>query len=141
MRSPKFLQIGDVFRIEPGMKIYANIPERFVYANCRTSKHKINIDIFVGIVFKDESGLKFDTSRFVGDYVVLNAQMCEGGHIYPDGHRIDAIMLELDGSYNENRPKIHFYQSGYFTAIIQPEKIKVIRKMTRVLTFIPEIHK
>ncbi len=141
-KKDKFLLVGDVIKIEKGMKIYANIPECFVYSNRRASRKPTKHDICVGDVLDSDGKSQYDTSRFIGEYVITDTRIDGGGtghgphDIFPDGYHVTAVMLELDGSYNENRICIDFYQSGCFTAMILPNEIKPVRKMQRVVTFV-----
>ena len=48
MTNNNFLRTGDVFELTKGMAVYAQIPEKFVYQNRRTSDELTTTDIVVG---------------------------------------------------------------------------------------------
>jgi hypothetical protein len=78
---------------------------------------------------------KFDTSAYIGEYVVVEAGYSGGGaespslrpnDIYPDGWLIKAKKLK-DGKYSKSGKAISFFQSGSFTAV--NESVKTIRTL------------
>jgi hypothetical protein len=68
------------------------------------------------------------TDFLVGRYVVTKTQETGGGtghgphDVYPDGHHITAQNLE------HKLIKVTFYQSGSFTAMIEPHEIQAVGK-------------
>lgn len=50
----KFLEIGDVISIQKGMKVYANLPEKFIYMNRPLSDKLQQTDICVGQIRKND---------------------------------------------------------------------------------------
>lgn len=65
----------------------------------------------------------FDTSIFIGEYLVYKTEMNGGSETqgYPDGWCVYARKIDNPAV------KINFYQSGCFTAVIPPDSIKPIR--------------
>ncbi len=114
------LQEGDVIELKEGMKVYADIPEHFVYSNRRGSFDMTHHDVTLGGEF----------DYLEGEYIVYKAYSGGGskgggmtGHDdYPDGWH---VFCE-----REDGVKVDFYQSGCFTAMI--EDIEPIRKAKRV---------
>ena len=102
------LQEGDVIQIKEGHKIYAKVPEHFVYSNKQGSFKLTTGDIKVG----------GDFAYFEGKYIVVKTNMEGGGSghgpndIYPDGHRVYCVKA------SDESVKINFYQSGCFTSMI-----------------------
>lgn len=106
----KELQVGDVFELKSGMRVYW---EHDGYSS-------------------DELEINQKTS---GLYVVINTAFEGGGtgmgdhDVYPDGHCVYAKKLKA-GVWDKNGKEVYFYQSGSFTCILEPEKIeKVIKVM------------
>lgn len=176
------LLVGDVIEIKIGMKVYAKIPEKFVYSNAKlsdklartnirigeTRENKIGVLTYAEIskniqkVFVHDVGIEidvskindfvianigsyktetFDTSIFVGEYVVVKANLEGGGtghgqnDVYPDGWNVICKKLTPEGKYDENGLEVSFYQSGCFTVIHKPNTIIPIRKMKMETTF------
>ena len=151
MAKMKLLQEGDVFALKPGMKVYAYIPECFVYANSRNSSKITKTDLEVGVVLKNSGGslkigdykpkkkLTFDTSTLAGNYVVIHTNFGGGGtgmglhDVFPDGWHVTARRLHSDGlasgRYNPEGQQVEFYQTGCFTAM--NPNVKVIGKMKK----------
>ena len=171
-----FLDTGDVFIVEKGMTVYAEIPKRFIYANTRLDMSLDRTDIKVGeikvapkinveneseqivkhlsdVLSREEKAKikeeiksilqrrkplpdTFDTSIFEGTYVVTRTAMSGGGtghgphDVYPDGYKVAAIKLSNGETFNPKGLKISFYQSGCFTAMIYPSRIKKIKTMS-----------
>jgi hypothetical protein len=73
-----------------------------------------------------------------GDEFVVVKTAIEGGSTgydaYPDGYNVYCKKLNADGTYNPDGAEIQFYQSGCFTIVITPDKIKPVRKMKMVMT-------
>lgn len=85
---------------------------------------------------------EFDTSELAGLYVVKSATVCGGGYghgpndYYPDGLRITARRIDDDkwrknGEIDEGEHTVEFYQSGCFTAMIEPGKVAALNKKAR----------
>ncbi len=119
-----FLQEGDVIELGIGHKVYANVPEHFIYQDKRGSWKLTKTDI-------DLSNQDFDYLR--GIYVVTKTEMTGGGtghgrhDVYPNGHKVTAKM----GGDGE---EVSFYQSGCFTAMISKDDIKPIGKAKQFWT-------
>jgi hypothetical protein len=171
----KKLITGDVFEVKKGTRVYAFIPDRFIYQNTPNAKDYSQTEITVGQVIElpgkggvdeviknllehikdcsdfhgvsfDTKKLKeairippfksniFDTSKFIGEYVVVSANMGGGGtghglhDIFPDGWHVTAKKLNK-GKFDECGEEISFYQSGSFTVV--NENIPAIRKMKK----------
>jgi hypothetical protein len=176
MKNNKLLKEGDVIFLATGMKVYAEIPEKFVYGNKKLSKELTTHEVVVGENIGNDTDLSEDRNDLVkdivdafdfrlgfklkksealefivlktksvksesflleeGEFVVTQTQFTGGGHgmgmndEYPNGHHITCKKLK-DGQYDPKGIEITFYQSGSFTAMILPEKIKAIRQMER----------
>ena len=153
------LQRGDVIRLEKGMKVYATIPEMFIYDNRRTSTNNARTDIKIGemrssqfktsedvkgtlglfnIEIEDDQishfiaglgiNLSFDTSIFEGEYRVVATAEDGGGtgmgphDVYPNGHHVFCEKKDDPNIF------VDFYQTGCFTAMIEPEKIEPVNR-------------
>lgn len=131
----KFLQIGDVIDLKEGMAVYAEVPEGFIFSNRRDSmKEKTTAKIVLGEVLDNTLGKTLKTNKFLGKYVVEETTY-DGGSTgydsYPDGWKVKARKLKKDGSYSDKALSISFYQSGCFTAMIEPKDIQTVGKMKR----------
>lgn len=152
------LQRGDVIRLEKGMKVYATIPEMFVYDNRRTSTNTTKTDVRIGEIrssqFKTSKDVKetlgmfnigsednqishffaglgislsFDTSIFEGEYrVVATAEDGRGTgmgphDVFPNGHHVFCEKKDDPNIF------VDFYQTGCFTAMIEPEEIEPLK--------------
>ena len=181
MTMKDFLKIGDVILLGAGMKVYTQVPERFVYDNHKISDEKTNhgikiddvlvnninisndmkvlakdiVDNFsfrLGFELNQNDALRFIESnittpsenRFVvesGEFVVLDTKMEGGGtghgphDVYPDGHHVFCKRMK-DGKYDKNGVEVDFYQSGSFTAMIEPAKITLVKRLHRKVDFI-----
>jgi hypothetical protein len=128
----EFLKVGDVFKIKPGMEVYAEFPAYYIFDNVRSnSKDATELhshDVTVGEKLKN----RYETGHLAGDYVVTRTADEDGGtgmgphDVYPDGWHVTAKKLK-NGRWDENGIEISFYQSGCFTAM--NEKVPVIRTM------------
>lgn len=81
------------------------------------------------IKIKEFKSNRFDTNKFIGEYVVTSAGMgggSSGYDSYPDGWHIIAKKLN-NGKFDKNGLEVSFYQSGCFTVV--NKNIPVIRKM------------
>lgn len=150
----KFLEIGDVFAVGYGMKVYCTVdgdegetdhtifPSEFdMLPHFRKWAKELpqfvnNNDAlaFIKLQYAKTLTHQEKTRPFCGNYVVIEAYMDgggQGGHrsndIYPNGHHVFAKKLNHDGTFNPNGLEINFYQSGCFTA--KNENVPVIRKM------------
>lgn len=104
----EFLSVGDVIEINKTHKVYAMVPEHFVYGNRKGSFKLVESDVY------PDGELDY----LQGKYVVISTKMTGGSYgsdPYPDGH-----LVECEGL--ESKRKISFYQSGCFTAMIQDIK-------------------
>jgi hypothetical protein len=101
------LKVGDVIEIKKGHKVYAYVPEHFVYTNKKGSFKLVRSDITINDNF----------DYLAGRYVVINTKMDGGGSTmggyseYPDGYHVFCERLT-------DKIKVDFYQSGCFTAMI-----------------------
>ena len=100
---------GDIVEIKVGMKVYADVPEHFLYANKR------------GVFDKTAHGeamIDGELAYLAGRYVVYKTAHDGGGtgmgphDVYPNGHHVFCEKLE------DQSQKIDFYQSGSFTAML-----------------------
>ena len=112
------LQEGDVIELKAGMKVYANIPEHFVYENRKGSFSLTRHDVILGGEFE----------YLCGKYIVYKTTFDGGGtghgvnDVYPDGHHVFCMKAD------DENVKVDFYQSGCFTAMI--ENIEPVGKAT-----------
>ena len=126
------LKIGDVFKTVKNMKVYAHIPEHFVYSNRPNSHELAKTEVKIGEK-RVRKGHTLDLSYLKGSYVVEYARSEGGGtghgphDVYPDGWHIKARKLFDDGTYNPNGEEIDFYQSGAFTCV--NENVPVVKTM------------
>lgn len=102
------LKEGDLIRLEKGMRVYAAVPEHFLYSNRRG----------VWNIGRGEIEIGGHLSYFEGDYVVLKTAMDGGGSgmgpgdEYPNGHHVWCESVE------KPTRKVDFYQSGCFTCML-----------------------
>lgn len=102
--NKKLLEEGDVIEITQGMKVYANVPKHFLYAN-----QKGNFELDRGCVLINDD-LKYLTGKYAVDHTSLDGGSPQDD--YPSGHHVFCVSLEND-------TKIDFYQTGFFSAMIQ----------------------
>lgn len=132
-----FLEEGDVFYIKKGMKIQVEIPEMFIYQNCRDSKKLASTVITVGEVLNNTKNKTFNTKKFEGMYLVERTDYTDGGNgngpgdYYPDGHKVHAIKLSNTGEHTPDGLKISFYQSGCFNCMISPSQIEIVAQFEK----------
>lgn len=140
MKKEIFLQVGDVVDLKKGMKVYITVP--------LSKKDKHTTDVELGKILKIGVGkktLEFETKSYIGRYIVTDTSMSGGGtghglhDVYPDGWHVTCVMLNDDGTYCEINRKVTFYQSGCFTAMITPDKIKAIKGIKYQRTFMPTL--
>jgi hypothetical protein len=119
------LEEGDIIELEKGHTVYAEIPEKYIYANNPKSDNLAKTEVTIG---KKRNGL--DTSYLVGRYAVVKTAFDGGGagmgshDIYLDGDHVWCRRMLENGELGE---QIEFYQSGSFTAMI--EEIKPVGKV------------
>lgn len=119
-KKVRLLSEGDVIELREGHKVYADIPEHFVYAN-RQGSFKLT---------HHEATISEQLIYLAGRYVVVKTTSDGGGtgmgpyDVYPNGHHVYAE--RADGT------KVDFYQSGCFTAMI--ENISPVGSATRKWT-------
>lgn len=132
MTKQRFLKTGDVFLLEKGMQAYVTIPERFIYSNRRNSNTLAQTNITVGEI-RGTSRAKYDTSKLIGEYVVIKTEHAGGGighgphDVFPDGHLVHARPVQR----RTKQKPISFYQSGCFNAM--NESVPVIRNINKPL--------
>jgi len=106
------LKEGDVIELKAGMKVYADVPEHFVYSNRRGVYTLTHHDIVLGGQF----------DYLCGTYIVYKTAYDGGGtghgphDVFPDGHHVFCVKADDDSV------KVDFYQSGRFTAMIEDIK-------------------
>lgn len=99
---------GDIVEIKEGCKVYALVPQHFLYAN---KKGDFSLA-------KGEAVVGKELAYLAGRYVVYKTAMEGGGtgmgphDVYPDGHHVYCEKLD------DPSQKIDFYQSGSFTAML-----------------------
>lgn len=100
------LKEGDIIELKEGYKVYADVPEHFLYAN-RKGSFKIG---------HGEVLINGELSYLAGKYVVYKTSMDGGGvslnDSYPDGYHVYCEKV------NDPAIRVDFYQSGCFTAMI-----------------------
>ena len=102
------LQEGDIIELQSGHKVYATVPEHFLYSNRKGSFKPARGDVTIG----------GELAYLAGRYVVYKTSHDGGvtGHgphdVYPDGHHVFAERLD------DPNVKVDFYQSGCFTAML-----------------------
>jgi hypothetical protein len=171
-----FLKEGDVIHLKNGMRVYTQVPEKFVYDNHKMSKKTTSHDVVIGKMLKNDTNVsddmkslakdivdKFsfrlghnlstaDALAFIqskvklpksdifvldeGEFIVVKTSFEGGGtgmgahDVYPDGHRVFCKKLK-DGKYDDKGIEVNFYQSGCFSAVIEPKQFSVIRTMSK----------
>jgi len=101
------LQAGDIIELKEGHKVYAQVPEHFLYQN-----RKGCFELARGVVT-----IGGELAYLAGKYVVTQTTYDGGGSgmdphdVYPDGHHVYCQRLE-------DRVEVDFYQSGCFSAMI-----------------------
>lgn len=126
--SPRFLKEGDIIEIREGHEVYVELPEHFVYLNCKGVMNRTDrTEVCVGEI---RNG--FDTSCIAGRYIVHRVVRDGGGSQpemngtysdYPNGHHVWAKSADPESAW-----KVSFYQSGSFTAMIRPKDIQAVGK-------------
>lgn len=99
-----FLKEGDLIELREGHKVYAELPEHFLYARKG-----------VWTLARGQVNIAGDTSFLAGKYVVVKTATDGGGMNhdgpFPDGHHVWCESVD-------RKHKVDFYQSGCFTAMI-----------------------
>lgn len=103
------LEEGDIIELKNGMRVYASVPEHFLYENRRGVFHKTS---------HGQIEIGGELHYFAGRYVVYKTALEGGGaghgqhDVYPNGHHVYAEKLNNPGV------RVDFYQSGAFTAML-----------------------
>ena len=102
------LQEGDIIELKEGHKVYATVPEHFLYSNRKGSFKPTKADAIIG----------GELSYLAGRYVVYKTSYDGGGtghgphDVFPSGHHVFCERLD------DQSVKVDFYQSGSFTAML-----------------------
>jgi hypothetical protein len=137
-KNMTMLVVGDVFRLDRGMQVYAMIPAKFVYSNAEDDTPARDV-VVIGPPRASAmcAGQFFETDDMAGEYVVVDACMTGGsighGSLSPHGWRVVAHKLRQDATYDPQGREVSFYQSGAFS-VVYPD-IPVLRTMRRSVTF------
>ena len=113
------LQEGDIIELKNGHTVYANVPEHFLYSNRKGSF----------VLARGEARIADELFYLAGRYVVYKIANDGGGtgmgphDVYPNGHHVFCERLD------DPSVKVDFYQSGFFTAMI--EHIEPVAKAVR----------
>ena len=103
------LQEGDIIELQEGHKVYADVPEHFLYSNRKGSFKPAHGEATIG----------GELAYLAGRYVVYKTELDGGGtgmglhDVYPNGHHVYCERLD------DQSVKVDFYQSGSFTAMIK----------------------
>lgn len=63
------LKVGDVINLTNGMKVYAMIPEMFVYSNRKTSR-ELTVDVItIGEIYKNNTNIDKDINKLISDII------------------------------------------------------------------------
>ena len=101
------LERGDIIELGEDHKVYAKVPEHFLYENRRGVWDLTESDIY----------LRGHFAHMQGKYIVTSTASKGGGQghgrhdVYPDGHNVECV--SECGKY-----EVSFYQTGAFTAMI-----------------------
>lgn len=115
--EPVLLREGDIIELKKGHKVYASIPEKYVYENTPRSMKLTRTEVTIG---EDRKG--FNTDVLAGRYGVLKTARDGGGtgmgyhDVFPDGHHVWCRKMLGNGQFGE---EVSFYQTGAFTAMIE----------------------
>lgn len=115
--EPVLLKEGDIIELKKGHKVYASIPEKFVFENTPKSKKLTQTEVTIG---EDRKG--FNTDYLAGRYGVVKTTMEGGGtgmgphDVFPDGHHVTCRKMLRNGKFGES---VSFFQTGCFTAMIE----------------------
>jgi len=61
------LKVGDVINLTNGMKVYAMIPEMFVYSNRKTSR-ELTVDVItIGKIYKNDTNIDKDIDNLISN--------------------------------------------------------------------------
>ena len=121
--SSEFLKVGDVIHLASRHRVYADVPEHFVFSNKAGSWTLVH------------GCIRLDNHQYLyGQYVVERTTRDGGGSAFdgdfPSGHHVWCTRVDPpDGK------QLDFYQSGFFTAMIRPDEIQPIAHATRTSTW------
>lgn len=63
------LKVGDVINLTDGMKVYAMIPEMFVYSNRKTSR-ELTVDVItIGKIYKNDTNIDKDIDNLISNII------------------------------------------------------------------------
>ncbi len=136
MNKPYLLQEGDIIRLEKGMKVYDDIPEKFVYRNTPFSAKLAHHDIRIGQkLFKDgpheKSKLIGELTQHIKNYLHCDDINKENVEILVNSLNLSFAFEEFDtsvfvgeyrvtqtsfgggGSYREMNGRIESYPDGW----------------------------
>jgi len=117
------LKRGDIFEIKKGHEISADIPEVLYFDNGDSW------DVVEGNFTVGEKREHFDTSFYIGEYVVTSAKKDGGGTVHndviPACHHVYATKI-MDGELS--KIKIDFYQENACPYSNNNPKIKAKRR-------------
>lgn len=65
----KLLKVGDVINLTDGMKVYAMIPEMFVYSNRKTSRELTKEVVTIGKIYKNNTNIDKDINNLISDII------------------------------------------------------------------------
>lgn len=65
----RLLKEGDVIYLENGMKVYTDVPEKFVYANKKNSNAKTHHEAVVGEVITNDTDISEDKADLIKDII------------------------------------------------------------------------
>jgi hypothetical protein len=103
-----YLTEGDIIELCEGHRVYADVPEHFLYDNRKGSFKLAHGMVTIG----------GETAYLAGRYVVYKTANDGGGtghgphDVYPNGHHVFCERLD------DQSVKCDFYQSGCFTAMV-----------------------
>jgi hypothetical protein len=123
------LKAGDVIELKKGHTVYATIPEHFAYSNKVGCFNLCDTEVPVG---GEKNGL--NTDYLLGKWIVTSTASEGGGtghgcnDVYPDGHRVTCMQIKRQ--FGDFQPRVSFYQTGSFTAMIKEGEIKAIGRAT-----------
>lgn len=63
------LEVGDVINLTDGMKVYAMIPEMFVYSNRKTSRELTKEVVTIGKIYKNNTNIDKDINNLISDII------------------------------------------------------------------------
>jgi hypothetical protein len=137
------LKLGDVFKVETGLKVQALIPKSIAFQSRAKPDEFVDGTFTVGETLSFGSKT-FKTTKYLGEYLVIDAKMSGGSapndrdYFHP-GYQITAQKLGADGEPDDQGVVISFYLSGHFNTCNPPEKVTATRRYLREVkvTWIP----